>query len=307
MLLTQAAILAVVIVATVAFQFRKELFNNPNVFALIVGAVTAPFLFFRYLDTAGDKGKTSMLGYRLQELEARLEARDANISKMLKSATGDTVDLAALSKQLKDSIIEQGASEVLEEVRARVAKDYEQTVLAEILEAPQKRLEQEIAELRRRSNVNLFIGIVLGLAGLAILGWVAFRDSSTSVVSNVDFLRAHVPRISLGILVEFLAYFFLRLYKAAAAEVRYYHNELTNHESRMTAVELTWMRGDQAAITGLITSMLAIERNFILTKEQTTSDLEARKLEVQANEAVIRSLTDVIKNFSPSSVDGKKH
>jgi hypothetical protein len=257
--------------------------------ALTVLAVTERF--FRYIDSGDSSRKPAGTSLHHEELSGR----DTNLSHALKAASNGTLDMSLLATQVKEFVINDATNEVLAELQILLAKSHEDKILSNALGAPQKRLEQEIAELRRRSNVNLFIGIFLGLSGLAILGWVTFQESLSAGGTTFEFVRARAPRMSLALLVEFLAYFFLRLYKASAVEVRYYHNELTNHESRIAAVELARLSGEKDSWQHLANALLETERNFVLTKEQTTAEIEGRRLEVESGAAINRALTDVVK------------
>jgi len=130
-----------------------------------------------------------------------------------------------------------------------------------------------------------------------MLWMVAFKES-TAPEDTQTFLLHSIPRISLALFTEFLAYFFLSLYKAAANEIRYFHNEMTNQEAKNAALLAATQAKTQSTITEALQAFLTTERNFILHKDQTTVGLQEKKLEGQAAakvEDIVAKLIDALK------------
>ncbi|WP_315983120.1 hypothetical protein [Aliamphritea spongicola] len=90
--------------------------------------------------------------------------------------------------------------------------------------------------------------------------------------SNNKFLRnlflPLLPRILLVIFLEIFAYFFLRLYKDGLSEIKYFQNELTNLESKLIALETSYLTKNLASINKSVESLLKTERNFVLEKDR---------------------------------------
>ena len=134
------------------------------------------------------------------------------------------------------------------------------------------RLESEVQNLAKRGNINLILGMATTLTGLSILGYSVFN---APVLSSVIDLAAHfIPRISLVLLIEVFAYFFLKLYKQGLSEIKYFQNEITNIESKFLALRLSSESGQGDCIKEVVTNLLTTERNFVLEKGQTTIELE---------------------------------
>jgi hypothetical protein len=106
------------------------------------------------------------------------------------------------------------------------------------------------------------------------------------------FWSTHLSRISVSLTASVFAFFFLSTYRRNLSEIRYFHNELTNFQARMLAISECATEGDFLAARYEILKLLAsTERNFILKKNETTTDLAVKDLDrIEAN-----SLLDTIK------------
>ncbi len=150
------------------------------------------------------------------------------------------------------------------------------------------RLREELYALRRRGNLNLSIGILTTITGLFLLAAFvmgnSFIPSREAPPTLEKFLIDFVPRLSLVVLIEIFAYFFLSLYKSSLAEIKYFQNEVTSIEAKFMALRLAAQSDSLEHLTSAIDSLAKTERNFILKKNQTTVDLERARIE-QAEKA----------------------
>jgi hypothetical protein len=170
------------------------------------------------------------------------------------------------------------------------------------------RLKIEISNLSLRSNINLVLGMSITLSGLYLL-WstVTIVDASDLLKqlasggedSNFKFFKnlmlPLVPRLLLVLFVEIFAYFFLRLYKDGLSEIKYFQNELTNVESKLVAVEFSYITGLQDSIKEAISMLSKTERNYILEKGQTTVELERAKSESDLTKNIIKTIPELLK------------
>lgn len=106
------------------------------------------------------------------------------------------------------------------------------------------RILSAIRQQERKSILNLILGIIFSILGVGGLLYIAF-NLSYSPKDNLDFIANFLPRLSLVLLVETLAYFFLRLYKENLAEIKYWHNELTAIEYRLLAFNYSLQTNNQ--------------------------------------------------------------
>lgn len=174
-----------------------------------------------------------------------------------------------------------------------------------------ERLKREISDLRLRSNINLLIGMLITAGGLWLL-WstVSMLDTSTLLKalasegeeSNVKFYKNLVlpviPRVMLVVFVEVFAYFFLRLYRNGLSEIKFFQNELTNIESKLTAAEFAFVTKNEDALKFAIESLSKTERNFVLEKGQTTVELEKAKADSQLSKDIVKLIPSLFEKKS---------
>jgi len=168
------------------------------------------------------------------------------------------------------------------------------------------RLRREIQDLRLRSNINLLIGMSITAIGVYLL-WstVSMVDASQLLKqlasegdeANMKFFKnltlPIIPRIMLVIFIEVFAYFFLRLYKSGLDEIKYFQNELTNIESKLAAVEFSYITNNQEGLRVSIAALSNTERNFVLEKGQTTVELERAKSDSELTKNILKTIPSI--------------
>ncbi len=208
---------------------------------------------------------------------------------------GRLKSVSEADSEFRQEFLENSASEVANKAFAILHSKVSSSVVSELtdrqFEECRVRLMQEIRDLNRKGETNLAIGAGISAVGIILLGgtliWQGVESKDVIVLLN-----HYMPRLSLIILIEVLAYFFLRLYKANLAEVKYFQNELTNVESRQMAANFARETGDNALMGVVLTKLADTERNHILTKDQTTVELEKAKLESESKVAFGKFVTD---------------
>ena len=103
-----------------------------------------------------------------------------------------------------------------------------------------------------------------------------------------------MPRLSLVILIEIFAYFFLGLYKSSLTEIKYFQNEITNIEAKYLAMDQAIILGDKPTIKKLLDHISKTERNFILKKGESTTLLESEKLNAQQQTKLLDAVTKAL-------------
>lgn len=150
-------------------------------------------------------------------------------------------------------------------------------------EATRKRLRDEIELLARRGNLNLTIGVLTTIVGVVALACVVLSQpefpTHADSASSFVFFTSLLSRLSVAIFIEVFAFFFLRLYKSGLEDIRYYQNEITNIESKETAL-LSIANNDTCELKKVVIEVLAkTERNGLLKKGETTVALERDRIE----------------------------
>lgn len=309
------------------FQFViSELFpniQNNSTFVFFMLLISFASLGFMYLQSGGDEitnRENLMIAekYLSQAEESRqlTESKIRELSKKIEAFESDK-NLTKEEKQLViDRIINQTKEDSITTIfkveTEKLKSDLKSSLGLEHLKYASsdiiKRLRREISDLRLRSNVNLLIGMSITAGGLYLL-WstVSMVDESELLKqlasedgeSNSKFIKnlilPLVPRVMLVIFVEVFAYFFLRLYKNGLDEIKYFQNELTNIESKLSAVQFAYITNNEAALKISLESLANTERNFILSKGQTTVELEKAKSESELTRNIISTIPDLFK------------
>jgi hypothetical protein len=200
---------------------------------------------------------------------------------------------------LKERIFSETTPLILEELSKSTKKlvDAEsQARLNQHFMRTMSRLSDEIKELGKRAKVNLMIGGVTALSGVSIFLLFVFQRTQESGV-NSYFLKEFTPRMSLVIVIEIFAYYFLGLYKSNLSEIKYFHNELTNTEHKYVALEEAISTADKPTIKEIIKELSKTERNFLLKKGESTVSLEDKKVAMEEHKNIIAVLASTLNSL----------
>ncbi|CAG19915.1 hypothetical protein PBPRA1504 [Photobacterium profundum SS9] len=315
--------------ASKEFQFFiSEAFpaiQNNSTFVFLMLLVSFASLGFIYLQSGSEetanRDNVILTEKYLAQAEKSQQLTEIKINEIFKKIEVFESD-KNLTKEEKQLVIEQivnqskiesitsifkGETEKLkDDLKSSLGLDHLKDASSDII----RRLRREISDLRLRSNVNLLIGMSITAGGLYLL-WstVSIVDSSELLKqlasengeSNSKFIKnlilPLVPRVMLIIFVEVFAYFFLRLYKNGLNEIKYFQNELTNIESKLSAVQFAYITNNEAALKISLESLAKTERNFVLEKGQTTVELEKAKSESELTRNIISTIPDLFKKM----------
>lgn len=135
------------------------------------------------------------------------------------------------------------------------------------------RIQNEIARLRKSANLNLVIGTLTTVVAVAGLGYEVFHEHYTAV-DSVQLLAHYLPRLSLVIFIEIFAFFFLRMYRANLLDIKYFNNEKTNIDFKVVALKIAIHQENADLIKLSVEELIKTERNFKMSKGETTVELE---------------------------------
>ena len=206
--------------------------------------------------------------------------------------TDKTAILANIQAKLESDALKTYVSNIREMALSCVREE----TLDERFQLTRRRLGQEILDLGRRGNLNLILGILTTLSGLSVLSFAVFNLPISH--SATELMSFFVPRVSLVVLIEIFAYFFLRLYKQSLSEIKYFQNEITNIEAKQLALYVALPTNDVGLRAELSKELAKTERNFILTKDQTTVDLERERLTHSTNVGITEAVKEFFKKHS---------
>lgn len=197
--------------------------------------------------------------------------------------------LATLNEQLQLTANRNVVEDLKKQWTIELDSKSQIATISEHLEDVKKRLTNELDKVNRRGNLNLSIGVITTLAGILILSATVFEPYKGDP-QYLAILLHFLPKLSLVLFIEIFAYFFLRLYKASLTETRYFQNELTNIESKFSALIVALHRPEELGASAAIIALSGTERNFLLKQGESTVDIESLKMENENQKNLLTEL-----------------
>jgi hypothetical protein len=100
-----------------------------------------------------------------------------------------------------------------------------------------RRMINETERIQRTGFLNLMIGILFSVVALGILGYPLIAPNTTPATDWINIVERFAPRMSVGILIQLIGFFFLRLYVAGENELHYIRNEITKHVAIISIIK----------------------------------------------------------------------
>lgn len=234
-----------------------------------------------------------------REFDDRIAELEAALSK-----TRDTIgnigaaERASIVDDLRGSLQNEAAASMLAELRNAMEHEQERSSveidLAARLDDSRSRIQKEIEALGWRGNLNLALGAITTVIGISLLGLSVFVEAQART-DLMSLLSHFVPRVTLVLLIELFAFFFLSLYKSSLSEIKYFQNEITNIECWQSALRIAVHDGSSSLLAEVVTKLSSAERNHILAKGETTIELERARIEQQSQNGLAKALVEMIR------------
>lgn len=138
-----------------------------------------------------------------------------------------------------------------------------------------RRLSQSIYS---RAGVYLLVGVFVAFSGL-IFFYSQTAQLSSLPQEGISLLVTLAPKFGILFFIELVAFFFLRQYRAAMDEFRYYEAIKRNREETLALIRIAADSGKPFDPIDLVKSDSFFSKAGMLAKGQSTEILESRKLE----------------------------
>ncbi|MCE6959380.1 hypothetical protein LAZ40_09980, partial [Cereibacter sphaeroides] len=277
----------------VTFVLLALLFK-PQIKRVISGFVSALFQTEKAFYVAASNAVERALNGNEDNFDS-LDQRIRNLEKSLGAEIlplGNAEDLA----KLKGDILARSVSEISAEALNALTLQQESADVRRIEAIALSRLSNQTVVLGSRARLTLGMGVIFCLSGLAALGATFFFDNPlypkapTAGADWLSVIQAYIPRLTLVLLIEVIGFFFLKLFSATLAEIRYVQNEITNIEMRLVALySLRGSRRDED-LSLVIGKLMEIERNSVIDRGQTTVEIERQRVMNAAESHLIESV-----------------
>lgn len=172
-----------------------------------------------------------------------------------------------------------------------------------LVDRTHERLSTEIRQLSTRANFYLAVGAVATIFAAGYLYMSApdaineflninkDRDTSFELSSVIPLLS----RLSIALVIEALAFYFLKLHREVMNNAKYYQNELTNIDLKAIGLNAAYSPIEGNSLKEVIGEFSKAERNFILSEKQTTVELEKIKFEKNLLTEALDKVTGLLK------------
>jgi hypothetical protein len=194
------------------------------------------------------------------------------------------------------TLIENKIQEILDnkkEAYQVTANSHDATDWKRIIFIGRERLLLETSRLSARSRLNLTWGVILSSVAIGYLTLIIFFGKEISEQFNVYNLAwYYAPRLSLILIIQILASFFLRMYVGNERDILKNKNEITNLELRIAAGLLVKSPAHQAK---LAERLIVEERNFVLNKKEKAVPPDGMK----ETSEILKQLQILIKSLKP--------
>jgi hypothetical protein len=255
------------------------------IFALTVGLV-APLsiAMLRYLkDTPTDQvHKSSTYVARkfdnaANRAQALVQDASAKITELqAQYAKGALAISDTALANLKTSVASELATTLEKKFAAEASETYALAQIKATFESTSTRLLKEISSLGLRGNLNLVIGFATTLIAIGALIYMV--PSTTLKFSDwTELLSHYLPRLTTVVFIEVFSFFFLRLYKTALAEIKFYQNELTGLAAWQIALDMAYLSKEPANIVLVIDRLVKMRETTPALKIDAETDLVSLK------------------------------
>lgn len=141
-----------------------------------------------------------------------------------------------------------------------------------------------------RSGVYLLVGVFVAFSGLAFF---YMETLSSTAYKGMELVIVLAPKFGILFFIELVAFFFLRQYRSAMDEFRYYEAVKRKREETLALIQLTFEGGKGAEVLELVKNGCFFSEGKFLGKDQTTEIIESRKLEKSELE-VLEKIIEVV-------------
>ena len=230
-------------------------------------------------------------------LDTKLESLIASLKQELRASRPDNISQITPEDKsdIVNRIVESSSINITDDTFKLIKRDQADQELANLEERILRRLENQVEILGYRANFSLYWGLILAAAGLAALYLSFYAFTPEIDYKNIYSVISHyAPRLSAIIIIEVIAFFFLKLYARTLGDLKYVQNEITNVESKLIGLRTAISNSNATILKKAIEVFLETERNFILSKGQTTMEIEKERADSQGMAATLSAAAELL-------------
>lgn len=256
-----------------------ETFSTIEPLIFIVFAATATIIASRSLSYLQGRNRSNWTNDKeitlLREETNKLASQIRRQSQLANTPTIPEGDW----EKIKSEAVSQSISNLTKETREQMQTLFRQKSSDGLRKQLFERMMNQLSALERRADFSLVLGMIFSISGLVVLYFSFFLSPPTSSsLELLPSLLSYAPRLSLILIIEAVAFFFLRLYSKAIDEIRYTQNEITNVEMKILGLDESLLNNSTKSMANALKALSETERNYILKSGETTADIEQAKI-----------------------------
>lgn len=155
-----------------------------------------------------------------------------------------------------------------------------------------------IKQIYARAGVYLLVGVVISFIGLAFF-YVRSKDSPNTT-DYADRILSLIPGFGILFFIEFIAFFFLRQYRSAMDEFRYFDTIRRSREESLVILKMFAENSSPVSTKDVLDAMNIYSQAGRLGEHETTDILESRRLQ-KDEVAIFEKILDVIGTVKDSA------
>lgn len=155
-----------------------------------------------------------------------------------------------------------------------------------------------------RSGVYLIFGVLIAFSGIAYFSLQSISVATSQPTEITTQLIGLAPRFGVLFFIEFIAFFFLKQYRAAMDEFRHYDAIKRNRESQLAIFLMATKEFPEQSFVTVIDKANFFEQIGRLASGETTELLEANKLNKNELEGIKDLLSELLKRIGSTEKSG---
>lgn len=237
---------------------------------------------------------------KIRELENKVQA--------ISDLSSTPFDQVALEGIVRDSVAEIVQRTSIDDLIARNAQYIHDSIGLQNMRRRFELIDDNLIDYRQSNRQqyarNLQMGLLLGLSSIGVAIYLLFFGRNEAFVDPAGnflvgrLISFYVPWITIILIIQFLAVFFLKLYRENIETERYLRDEITTVGLKVAGIEAAVKTSDDELIKRLAGDLFNSERHRTIGKDQVSLELERARI---ANEGY-RDTISVLQSIYPATI-----
>lgn len=248
--------------------------------------------------------ETSRLINKLNsDLKKTMEKLDIEIEKRKTLKSSEKLFESEYRNLFNQISVEITTEKLQEDARNKILAISKIDILRKVWQEVDNNLKAAIASSRRHQNINLVCGFATSEAAILVLLFLIIDpfDKNARATDTFGIIKHYLPWISLVIIMEIAVFFFFNMYRSNVEAEKHFLNELTTVLIRRIALEAALEGADKTTTSQLLKTLISEERNKVLRKGETSSEVERYKAETEGFEKGINSIRRLLNPYESST------